>query len=84
LLTAIPVSVRVVPVVPRHRKILGDRIRLYRKLSQMTQERLAEKAELAPTYLSDVERGRENISVDATARVARALGVELHDLFREK
>jgi len=47
----------------------------------MTQETLAEKAQLAPSYLSDVERGRENISVDALARIACSLGVELRDLF---
>ena len=69
------------PAVPSHRRILGERIRLYRKLSQMTQETLAEKAQLAPSYLSDVERGRENISVDALARIACSLGVELRDLF---
>ena len=48
----------------------------------MTQEKLAEKAELAPTYISDVERGRENISVDAVARIAKALRVGLEDLFQ--
>lgn len=57
-------------------------MRLYRKLSALTQERLAEKAELAPTYISDVERGRENISVDALARISKALEVTLADLFR--
>ena len=45
-------------------------------------EKLAEKAELAPTYVSDIERGRENISVDALARIAKALHVAIRDLFR--
>jgi len=71
-----------VPSVPKHRRLLGQKIRLYRKLSGLTQEKLAEKAELAPTYISDVERGRENISVDALQRTAKALGVSLADLFR--
>ncbi len=44
---------------------------------------LAEKAELTPTYLSDVERGRENISVDAIQRIAKVLGIRLHDLFQD-
>ena len=68
--------------MPRHRKVLGERVRLYRKLTGLTQERLAEKAQLAPTYISDVERGRENISVDALARIAKAVGIELEDFFR--
>lgn len=68
--------------MPRHRRVLGQRIRLYRKLSRLTQETLAERAELAPTYISDIERGRETISVDAVQRIAKALGVTLADLFQ--
>lgn len=70
------------PFVPRHRQLLGQRIRLHRKLSHFTQEKLAERAELAPTYISDVERGKENISVDALQRMAKALDVKLEDFFR--
>ena len=69
------------PSVPRHRQNLGKRIRLYRKLNRFTQEKLAEKAELAPSYVSDVERGQVNISVDAVQRIARALKIRLRDLF---
>ena len=71
----------VVPSVPRHRQLLGKRIRLYRKLNRFTQEKLAEKAELTPSYVSDVERGRVNISVDAVERIAKAFGINLRDLF---
>ncbi|MBI5383863.1 MAG: helix-turn-helix transcriptional regulator [Verrucomicrobia bacterium] len=67
--------------VPKHRRVLGQRVRLYRKLSRLTQERLAEKAQLAPTYISDIERGQETISVDALQRIAKALSVGLEDLF---
>lgn len=70
-----------VSAVRKHRLRLGERVRVYRKLSRLTQEKLAEKAGLAPTYISDVERGRENISVDALARIAKAMGVGLADLF---
>jgi transcriptional regulator with XRE-family HTH domain len=61
---------------------LGARIRLYRRLSGFSQEKLAEKAELVPTYISDVERGRENISVDAVMRIANALDVPIMDFFQ--
>jgi len=70
-----------VPSAPLHRKNLGRRIRIFRKENRLTQERLAEKAELAPSYISDVERGRENISVDTLNRIAKALGVHIHELF---
>jgi transcriptional regulator with XRE-family HTH domain len=61
--------------------MLGKQIRYYRKLKRLTQENLAEKAELAPSYLSDVERGRENVSIDALNRIAKAVGKTLRDLF---
>jgi transcriptional regulator with XRE-family HTH domain len=61
--------------------MLGKKIRLYRKLNRLTQEKLAEKAELAPSYVSDVERGHVNISVDAVQRIAKALGINIRDLF---
>ena len=70
-----------VPSVPRHRQMLGKQIRFHRKLKRLTQEKLAEKAELAPSYVSDVERGCVNISVDAVQRIAKAFGVNIRDLF---
>jgi XRE family transcriptional regulator, regulator of sulfur utilization len=73
-----------VPLAPRHRKNLGQKIRFYRKANRLTQEKLAEKAELAPSYVSDVERGCVNISVDALQRIATTFGVQLRDLFEEK
>lgn len=73
-----------VPTGPRHRQILGKKVRLYRKLNRFTQEKLAEKAELAPSYISDVERGRVNISVDALQRIAKAVGVGIRDLFQDE
>jgi len=46
----------------------------------MSQEALAEKAELHPVYLGQVERGEQAISVYALVRVARALKVQVRDL----
>ena len=50
---------------PKHRRILGEKIRTVRKQTRMSQEKLAERADLNTTYVSAVERGEENISVDA-------------------
>jgi transcriptional regulator with XRE-family HTH domain len=68
--------------VPQHRKILGETIRRLRKGAGFSQERLAEKADLSPVYISRVECGKENISVDAAMRIAKAVGIRLHELFR--
>ena len=46
-------------------------------------EKLAEKAELHHNYIGDIERGEENVSVDALMRIAIALKVRLSDLVRD-
>jgi transcriptional regulator with XRE-family HTH domain len=51
--------------------------------SRLSQEKLAEKADLSYKYLGEVERGLVNISLDSLVRIARALGVRLRDLLTE-
>ena len=65
-----------------YRRILGETIRARRKQARVSQEKLAEKADLNPKYLSEVERGRANISLDALVRISKALKVQLRDLVR--
>jgi transcriptional regulator with XRE-family HTH domain len=71
--------------VPRTRdqqllKILGNTLREYREKADMSQEQLAEKADLHPVYVGKIERGEQWISLHALVRVARALGVRVRDL----
>jgi transcriptional regulator with XRE-family HTH domain len=49
----------------------------------MSQEKLAEKAELHPVYVSAVERGVKTISMDALMRICKSLNVRLRDLVAE-
>lgn len=65
-----------------YRVILGKEIRVQRKRAGLTQEKLAEKAELHPNYLGRVERGEETASVASLRRIARAVGVQVSDLVR--
>jgi transcriptional regulator with XRE-family HTH domain len=60
---------------------LGNTIREARRSRGFSQEKLAEKAELHPTYIGEVERGVKNISVDALIRIAAALKVSPGDFF---
>lgn len=46
----------------------------------MTQEQLGLETEMERSYVSDLERGTRNPSVRAVERLAKALGVELHQL----
>jgi len=68
---------------PRQPKILGDTIRNRRKHVGMSQEKLAEKANLHPVYIGKVERGEQWISLHALLRIAKALGVRVRDLVDE-
>lgn len=64
------------------RQRLGENIRVARKAAGFSQERLAEKADLHPVYISQVERGRNAVSVEALWKLSRALKVSIATLFR--
>ena len=64
----------------KHREIVGKNIRACRSNAGLTLEQLAEKADMSWPYLSEIERGRENISLDKLARLAQALNVTLSKL----
>lgn len=70
-------------VTQKDRKLLGDGIRRYRKLESLTQEKLAEKVDLNPVYLGQIERGYKVPTVDVLLRIARALKVRLRDLVND-
>jgi transcriptional regulator with XRE-family HTH domain len=48
----------------------------------LTQERLAEKADLHPVYISHVERGIKAVSVEALWKISKALRVSLTAFFQ--
>jgi len=60
---------------------LWNRIRELRKEKGILQEELAWKAWLHRTYLSTVERGLKNVSVENIEKIALGLWVEIKDLF---
>lgn len=62
---------------------LGQIIRNYRLAAELSQEELAERSGLHWTYISQIERGRRNVSVDALRRIGIALGVPSWRLLQE-
>lgn len=64
-------------------RLLGNNVRSFRNIRGMTQEQLALSAEMKRSYVSDVERGTRNPSVQALGRLADALGVEPWTLLQE-
>jgi transcriptional regulator with XRE-family HTH domain len=71
-----------VPRKPPQLKILGEAIRQSRKQAGLSQEKLAEKADLHPVYIGKVERGEQWISLHALLRLAKAMGIKASDLIR--
>ena len=67
----------------KHRLIVGKNIRACRTHAGLTLEQLAERADLSWPYLSEIERGRENISLDKLVRLAQALKVKLTKLVED-
>jgi len=63
--------------------ILGLNVRKRREEKELTQEALAELANLDPTYISGIERGMRNPSVLSVLRIAKALGVTTSKLMEK-
>jgi transcriptional regulator with XRE-family HTH domain len=61
-------------------RLFAANMRRIRTAKHLTQEKVAEAAELHPNYISSVERGERNISICNIARIANALGVPMAEL----
>ena len=61
----------------------GVVVRKQRKAAGLTQEELAEKADLAPKMISLIERFERNPSLNVAHSIAYGLGVPLWQLIRE-
>jgi transcriptional regulator with XRE-family HTH domain len=60
---------------------VGKAIRSARHAKEFTLEELAERAQLSPQHLLDIEHGRTNITLASLAGIARGLGLRLRELF---
>ncbi|WP_168205869.1 helix-turn-helix domain-containing protein [Geobacter sp. FeAm09] len=61
-------------------KLLGYRVRDFRKAHGISQERLAELAGVHPTYISNIENAKANASIGIFRRMAISLDVPLPQL----
>lgn len=61
-------------------RALGNRIRALRQSKEWSLEELAERAALHSTYLSSLERGHRNPTLNVLVALARALSVSLPKL----
>ena len=61
-------------------EILGETIRSERIRAGLTQEELAEKADLARNYIGNIERAEYKVTVETLVKIAKALKVSVRDL----
>lgn len=62
------------------RQVFARNVRLVRVNAGISQERMASEAGLDRAFVGTLERGQRNISIDNIAVLAKAIGVEAHDL----
>jgi len=63
------------------RQEVGARIRELRKSLDISQEELADLADLHRNYIGSIERGEREAGLNTMARLAGALGLSLADFF---
>lgn len=59
----------------------GESVRELRKSAGLSQEELADLAELDRSYVGCIERGERNLSIENVCRLARAIGVSPAEFF---
>jgi XRE family transcriptional regulator, regulator of sulfur utilization len=79
----IPAFVATVASTHNHRKTLGGTIRSYRKATGISQEKLAERADLHHNYAGELERGEKAATIDSLLKIAKALKIKVRDLVRD-
>jgi CheY-like chemotaxis protein len=63
------------------KKKFGAAVRFERTRQGLSQEILAERASLHRTYITDIERGARNLSLETIYKLSTALGISIESLF---
>jgi len=59
---------------------IAQRIRQLRKINKLSQEQLAEKAGLHPTFIGNIERAEKNPTITTLEKIAQAFKITLPEL----
>lgn len=62
------------------KKILGENIKKYRHIYNISQEKLAENCDLHRTYITSIEAGNRNVSIENIQKIALALNIKITSL----
>lgn len=70
-------------MIDKARQQFGQHVARLRRQSMLSQERLAELAQLKPATVRNIERGAFNVSFDVMNRIAVVLGGELQIIIKD-
>jgi transcriptional regulator with XRE-family HTH domain len=63
---------------------IEERIAKLRKAKKLSQQKFSYEAEIERSYLTHVEKGRKNISIETLVKITNALGISIKDFFDSK
>lgn len=63
---------------------IGERIAQLRKEKKLSQQKFSYEAEIERSYLTHVEKGRKNISIETLIKITDALEISLKDFFNQE
>ena len=63
------------------KKLIGARIKDIRTKKEITQEQLSEKMGINPKYLSSIERGKENPTLNTIINLSESLEINIDEIF---
>jgi transcriptional regulator with XRE-family HTH domain len=69
---------------PEIRAVLAQNIKSFRTHREWSQADLAEKADISIPFLSAIERGNKWPYPDTLSKLAKALKIEVYELFRQE
>jgi transcriptional regulator with XRE-family HTH domain len=64
-------------------KKIGERIRKFRRASNITQEHLAEMVDISVTHMSHIETGNTKLSLPVCVKIAKALNISIDDIITD-
>jgi len=79
LVNSFPMTIKV-----KIEQIVGDNIRGYRHQLELSQEKLAEIADMKPNYVGEIERAEKIMRINQVYKLAMALGVDVGLLFQKQ
>ena len=65
-------------------ELVGKRISTLRNQKKLSQQKFANEADIERSYLTHVEKGRKNISMNTLKKITAALEISLKDFFDAK